>query len=158
MEPRDYIILWSTLVRTRDAISKIRQRELKKFHVTAEQTGVLFVLLNAGESLTPAEISRRLIRDPSSVTVILNRMAAKGLIKKSRDKKRKNLIRVFLTKKGNTLYADIMQEMCITRLFSTLSDEQNRQLKTCLETLLPPSYSTIYLCILPYFVLAIQQA
>jgi DNA-binding MarR family transcriptional regulator len=136
MKQQDYVNLWATLVNTRDAISKLRQREMKQYHITAEQSGVLSILYSTRDSLTPAEISRRLIRDPSSVTVILNRMAAKGLINKSKDKKKKNLIRVTLTKKGDDLYSQILKGMCIYALFSVLSDEQCQQLQNCLNTLL----------------------
>ncbi len=136
MNQEDYVDLWATLVHTKDAISKLRQRELKQYHISAEQTGVLSILRGAQGSLTPAEISRRLYRDPSSVTVILKRMMAKGLISKTRDKKRKNLIKVSLTKKGDGLYSQILEEMCVYGLFSVLSEKQCLQLKTCLGKLL----------------------
>jgi DNA-binding MarR family transcriptional regulator len=133
---QEQIKLWTTLVNTKDAISKLRQRELKQYHISAEQTGVLSILRRVPGGLTPAEISRRLLRDPSSVTVILNRMVAKGLISKSKDKKKKNLIRVTLTKKGDDLYSRILKRMCIYGLFAVLSDEQCQQLQACLNTLL----------------------
>ena len=136
MKKQNYLKLWVSLVNTRDAISKLRERELKKFHVSAAQSGVLSVLYYAKENLTPAEISRRSFRDPSSVTVILNRMVTKGLIKKLKDKKRKNLKRIALTAKGRDLYTRIIEEMCIYGLFSTLSGEQCQQLGECLNVLL----------------------
>ena len=136
MNHSDYLDIWVTLVHTNDAISRLRQRELKPYHISAEQTGVLSILRSAHDSLTPAEISRRLIRDPSSVTVILNRMVAKGLIKKAKDKIRKNLVRVTMTDKGVRLYNQILNKMCIYELFSALPDEHCAQLKTHLNTLL----------------------
>ena len=66
------------LIHTDDIISKIRQKELKPFSVTPEQTGVLFCLTLVEKNPTPADLSRMLIEDRSSITLIPNRMEIKG--------------------------------------------------------------------------------
>ena len=136
MTKDEYINLWVTLIHVKDTISKLRLNESRPFHVSPEQTGVLSVLWNSPGPPTPAEISRSIIRDPSSVSIILNRMAAKGLIIKNRDTRNRNRIRVSLTDKGRYLYSEIRERIGVPRILSSLSDEECRQFQRYLETIL----------------------
>jgi len=136
MDNDEYINLWTSLVHVKDAISKVRQRELKPFHISPEQSGVLATLWKAPTPPTPADIARSLFRDPSSVSIILNRMVNNGLIRKTMDKKNRNLIRVSLTNKGARIYNQILENMCVYRIISGLSKEQCQQLGESLDLLL----------------------
>jgi DNA-binding MarR family transcriptional regulator len=136
METSELVNTWATLVQVKDVISKLRQKEIQPYNISPAQTSVLATLYNSPASLTPADISRSLVRNPSSITIILNRMAAKGLIIKASDKLKKNLIRVSLTSQGRKLYSQILKNMCIPRIMSNLSDRQRQQLKTALDILL----------------------
>ncbi len=136
MNKKELLNTWVTLVQVKDEISKLRQKEIKSYNISPAQTGVLATLYASQESLTPADISRSLIRSPSSITIILNRMAGKGLITKTSDKYKKNLVRVSLTPLGHQLYSQILKNMCIPRIMSNLSDQQCQQLKIALDILL----------------------
>jgi DNA-binding MarR family transcriptional regulator len=131
----DYLELWVNLVHTKDAISKVRRKELRAYNVSPEQSGILSLLTRSQEPPTPAEISRTTFRDPSSVSIILNRMEASGLIEKISDSNKKNLVRVSITKKGRKVYGKILETICIFRIMSGLSDEQCKQLNDCLKIL-----------------------
>ena len=136
MYKKDLVNTWVTLVQVKDAISKLRQKETKSFNISPAQISVLSTLYSSRVKLTPADISRSLIRNPSSITTILNRMAARGLIMKTPDKCKKNLVRVSLTPRGHQLYSQILKNMCIPRIMSNLSVQQCQQLKTSLDILL----------------------
>jgi len=135
MQKSEYLNLWVDLIHTNDAISKVRQKELKPFDVTPEQTGILFCLTLVAKNPTPADLSRMLIKDRSSITLMLNRMETKGLISKRVDDKNKNLVRVSITEKGRKIYIQIIDKFSIYRIFSGLTDEQCQQLQTYLKLL-----------------------
>lgn len=60
-----------------------------QYGITPEQAGVLFCIKVIGKEATPAKISRYTIREPYTVSAMLNRMERKGLIKKVKDLDRK---------------------------------------------------------------------
>jgi DNA-binding MarR family transcriptional regulator len=140
MQRDEYLKLWVSLVKAKDAISKIRQKELEPFNISPEQSGILFVLTRVKADPTPADLSRLLIRDPSSITIMLKRMEARGLITKSPDRNKKNLIRVTITDKGKEIYNQVIARNCVFKIMSGLTDEQCHQLKNYLDILLTRAF------------------
>jgi MarR family transcriptional regulator for hemolysin len=92
--------LWWLLDQTRHLLFRARQKELDGYNISVRQAAVLFVVEATGEQATPVEISRRLLRRHHTITGILSRMEKEGLVRKTKDLERKNLIRVSLTEKG----------------------------------------------------------
>lgn len=128
--------LWVLLGQTRDIIRKSIRKELEQFNVTSRQVAVLLVIqANAGK-ITPAEISRQLFREPHTISAVLKRMEKQGLLTRHKDLSKKNLIRVALTEEGRNLYFQTSkQRKSIQKIFSCLSEEEVRQLSSCLEKL-----------------------
>jgi len=62
-------------------------------------------------------------------------MAREGLVRKTKDLDRKNLIRVTLTEKGREAYYQSTARKSIQRILSSLSEEQKQQLGLLLEEL-----------------------
>jgi len=79
--------LYFLFARARYAVFRDREKELQRCGLSPEQAQVLFVAQALGNKSTPAEIARILIRQPHTVSVIINRMENKGLIKKVKDKR-----------------------------------------------------------------------
>ena len=127
--------LWVLLHQTRDAIFKAREKELKPYGITTMECGVLFIVEAVGYKATPAEISRWLYREPHSVSVLLSRMEKKGLIKKTKDLERKNLIRISLTEKGKQAHISCTKLKSVHNIVSTLSKEEYRQMASYLGKL-----------------------
>ena len=96
--------LWILLTHTRYAIYRAREKELLRYGVSPEQVGVLFIIQALGSRATPSEIARSILRQPHTVSALIERMAEKGLVKKMHDLDRKNLVRVSLTEKGQKVY------------------------------------------------------
>lgn len=137
MQNSKYTDIWVTLIHTKDAISKVRQKELEPCGITVEQSGILALLCSRKESPTPAEISRWMFRKRSSVTIILNRMVAKGLVTKTTDPAKRNRVRILLTEKGKKVAEQVkLKGACIVRIMSNLTDEQCDQLHSYLKILL----------------------
>ncbi len=129
----EYLNLWIALTRTKDALDKVRQREIKRLDVSPEQSGILRTLKTSQNILTPSELSRALYKDRTSICLILKKMESNGLIKKIPDSKRKNMLRVFMTDKGEEVYKQTVQTTRIYKILSNLSREQLQNLSSCLK-------------------------
>ena len=129
------LTLWILLGQTRDLIRNCIRRELEQFKVTPRQVAVLMLLYNNTESLTPADISRQLFREPHTVSAVLKRMESQGWLTRQKDLQKKNLIRVALTEEGRKLYLKTSKRKAIRRIFACLSEEEIKQLNSCLNKL-----------------------
>lgn len=132
-EGPDYV--WVMLHQARDVIFKVRERELKKYGISSRKAAVLFNIEAIGYKSTPSEIARHLLRESHSVSSILDRMEKQGLVKKVKDLDRKNMVRVYLTDKGQKVYDKAAKRESICEIISCLSDEERRQLISSLKKL-----------------------
>jgi DNA-binding MarR family transcriptional regulator len=135
IEDMDYD-LWLLLTRTQYRIERVRAKELRRFGISPEQSGILFFVQSTKNNAMPIEISRWQLREPQTITSILDRMQKKGLIKKSRDRERKNVIRVALTEKGKLAYENSVKSETYHRIMSVLSAEKRETLREILLELL----------------------
>ena len=100
--------LWAMIVWTRRAIYRAMAKELQKCGLTVEETAAMFMIRAieaVGSNPIPTEVSRWLFREPHSTSTLLVRMERKGLVKRDKDLRRKNLVRVSLTRKGREFFA-----------------------------------------------------
>jgi DNA-binding MarR family transcriptional regulator len=125
--------LFHLLRQTADAIHKSREHELKKFNLSPEQAGALVCIHSLGSKATPAELSRWLFRERNSITILLNRMHRMGLINKTADTKRKNLIRLSLTPLGYEAYKRSIEFEAFFPLIDVLPAKKRRQLYDLLQ-------------------------
>jgi DNA-binding MarR family transcriptional regulator len=127
--------LWMLLAQTRDVIFKARQKELGRYGTSATRSTALFAIQAIGDKATPAQISRLLFREPHSVSELLSRMEKEGLVSKTKDLDKKNLVRVELTERGAEAYYQSLKYGSIHKIMSALSEEECQQLMSCLKTL-----------------------
>jgi DNA-binding MarR family transcriptional regulator len=131
---KDYTLLTS-LLQVADLFVKIRERELLPQNLSATAAEILFLVEAMGKDVTPAKITRMLLREPHSISGILIRMEKHGLLKRTKNMERKNLIRITLTAKGENALKQAMKKAGTTHVLARLSAEQQRQLKTTLTAL-----------------------
>ncbi|MDD5311977.1 MAG: MarR family transcriptional regulator [Dehalococcoidia bacterium] len=131
---RDYTLL-TVLLQVADIFVKVRERELLNQNLSATSAAILFLVEAMGKDVTPAKISRMLLREPHSVSGILMRMEKQGLLKRTKNMERKNLIRVTLTAKGEQALKSSMKKEGVKHILSKLTEEQRKQLKSSLATL-----------------------
>jgi DNA-binding MarR family transcriptional regulator len=127
--------LWMLLTRTRYAIYRSREKELIRYGVSPEQAGVLFIIQALQDRATPSEIARSIMRQPHTVSALIERMAEKGFVKKDHDLDKKNLVRVSLTEKGKKVYEYSTKRGPIHKIMEVLSDEEKAQLRDLLGKL-----------------------
>ena len=131
---KDYTLLTS-LLQVADILFKIRERELLPQNLSATAAAILFLVDAMGEDVTPAKITRMLMREPHSISGILMRMEKHGLIKRTKNMERKNMIRITLTAKGEKVLSQVMKKEGTTNVLSRLTPAQQKQLKTTLSAL-----------------------
>lgn len=131
----DLNYLWMMLHQARDAIFKLREREVKKFGISIPKAEILFTIEAIGYPATPTEISRHLLREFHSISSILSRMEKQGLVKKVNDLNRKNLVRVSMTDKGRQVYHEAARRETILKILSCLSETEGQQLESSLKKL-----------------------
>ena len=127
----DYEIL-ALLDRTQGVISKSRSKELG---ISPIEATVLSAIEHITTEAIPAEISRRVFRQPHGVCTLLQRMEHKGLVKRDKNLGRKNLVRVTMTEKGQHCYYMLTRGESIHRIMASLSEEEHQQLRSCLQKL-----------------------
>jgi MarR family transcriptional regulator, organic hydroperoxide resistance regulator len=120
--------LWVLLRQVRDAMMKARDKELEKHGMSSIQAAVLFNIYSIGSEATPAEISRRLVREPHSVSGLLNRMEKHGLIKRVKDMPKRNMVRVILTEKGERAYQLTMKRVTMHEIMKVLTEDERKAL------------------------------
>jgi DNA-binding MarR family transcriptional regulator len=128
--------LWLLLTHARYAVFRAREKELQRYGVSPEQMGLLFVVQALGNKATPAALSRYILRQPHTVSALVDRMAKRGLVKKVKDLDRKNLVRVVMTDKGQKTYELSTKRGPIHRIMNSLNQDERKAFKSYLERIL----------------------
>jgi len=120
---------------TSQALSKARRKELVHNGVTLRQSALLFYVAILGEKVTLRQIARARLREPNSITEQVNRMVKQGLVKKTKDLQRRNMVHVALTDEGRDVYKKTTKRDSVHRVMSALSEAEKKTLKPLLEKL-----------------------
>jgi len=128
--------LYLLFTRSRYLVFRAREKELQRYQLTPEQAQVLLVVHEMEGKATPAELSRLLLRQPHSVSALINRMQEKGLVKKVKDLERKNMVRVTLTKKGEEAYRLTCKRGPIHRIMGSLNESERERFQECLDKIM----------------------
>jgi DNA-binding MarR family transcriptional regulator len=127
--------LWLLLSQTRAAIYRARQEKTGHYLHPNQALALCNIWAYNGQA-TPVMLSRALYLERHSVSELISRMEENGLVKKTRDSKKKNVVRVAITEKGRKMGQQVIQREFVNGIISTLSEEQQDQLKTALNLLL----------------------
>jgi DNA-binding MarR family transcriptional regulator len=142
------ISTWILLDFSRFAISKLRDMELSQKGLTSEQTAILKILINRNGSSTINIIANYWMRQPHSVSTLINRMVKQGMVEKIKHPKNKEF-EIVITEKGRELHDQLAQES-LDEVFSNLSMEDLQRLSQYLEVLLIKSRKMLhYQCDIP---------
>ena len=128
--------LWVLIRQTSTALFRARQRELKPYGVLPRQAAVLQAICSIGKKSTPSKVSRWVFREPHTVSSMLNTMQKEGLITKTRDLEKRNLVRISLTPKGKEIHRQARKRKDVHNIIGHLSQEQRQQLKSALNVII----------------------
>lgn len=94
------------LLRTTDVVKRQLARVVEKERITLQQYNVLRILRGArGEPLSALEITERLIEETPGVSRLLDRLVAKGLVRRERSAQDRRMLECFVTDRGLQLLA-----------------------------------------------------
>ncbi len=93
---------------TMHAINKAYQPLLERLGLTYPQYLAMLVLWEGGEA-TVKDLGERLFLDSGTLTPLLKRLEAMGLVQRERDPKDERRVRLTLTEKGKTLHRDALE-------------------------------------------------
>jgi len=116
------------LARANMTLQRAIDLELSRVGLTIPQAGVLYFLQITKEPLTPMKLSRLLHRQPHTVSALVTRMEAQGLVKATKDLERKNWVRLSLTKKGQEAYKRQLGERIAFNATACLSKKERETL------------------------------
>ena len=150
--PRDSDFdLWWLMHQTVHLMTKAREDELKEYKLSIIHAAILFAIKAIGRKATTAEIARWTMREPHTITGILNVMEKRGLVKRVRDLNYRNQVRIAITPKGEKAYDLSIKRDYVHDIISSLSKEEqeilwalterirNRTLKYLKKSKIPPS-------------------
>ena len=127
--------LWYSIRRTHQSIYNIRKRVISLYKLSTIESGVLFIIHESKNNITPAEISRQLLQAPNQISQLLTRMEKKGLLYKQKGTPKKNVVQVRLTKKGEDAFKLSTTDNKLSKIMSALSKREKRQLLKYLDKL-----------------------
>lgn len=119
-----------------NVLHKAQAKELAPFGISPQELSVMEVISKIRDAPTPAKISRHLFTEAHSTSELLERMARKELVKKTKDLERKNWVRVSLTPKGYGIYQQAATIQSCRKVLSCLSREERYHLGSILSKLI----------------------
>ena len=126
---------WENLFDTYVTLHRARTLELYKVGLTIPQAEVLHLLKTSKEPLTPMKLARLLNRRPHTVSALVSRMEAEGLVRTTRDMGRRNWVRVSLTRKGDQAWKRQAGERMARSATACLSEKELDQLNAICKKL-----------------------
>jgi MarR family transcriptional regulator, organic hydroperoxide resistance regulator len=125
-EPDEYFLLWVLIAQAKDAISRAREREYSRFGLNNERRAILYILENNGGHATPVDIARELFRELHSVTGMLSRMEAAGLVSRHKGTGRSK-VEVRLTEHGSEVLEMSRGTEIDKKIFSVLTKRERER-------------------------------
>jgi DNA-binding MarR family transcriptional regulator len=152
VEMNEHEIAWAEMSVTSTILRRAWEMELARVGLTVPQTLVLIIVQSSTEPITPMKLSKLMHREPHTISALLTRMEAQGLVKKERNLERGNWVRVSLTKKGKEAYQRQVAARKVRNITECLSKQEldalnkmNRKLRArgaeLLREMLPSPYS-----------------
>jgi len=129
--------LWLLMHRVRDALVLCEDSIFRGYGLTLEQFSVLRSLKSRGGSLRPTDLASILERSPNSISMLVDRMVKAGLVRRTRDRIDRRVVRVSLTNKGENAVEQAAPAgwEFIQKILSSISYKDKHAVASLLETL-----------------------
>jgi len=118
-------------------LDPVRLRVWAERGLTVPTLKVLF-LLRDSPGMPAGMLAQRLGVTPSTITGLVDRLVAQGLVRREEDARDRRLVRNYLTMDGLGLAGDVQRQAReeVLRILAALDDEQLRLVRAALEQLL----------------------
>jgi len=128
--------LWRLMHQVRDILVLCEDSVFAEYGITTEQFSVLAAVKSRDGSLRPTDLAYLLERSPNSISMLVDRMVKAGLVKRTRDRKDRRVVNVYLTSKGESALKPAMPASWefIQKILSPMPYEDIYTLANQLET------------------------
>ncbi|MBC8076842.1 MAG: MarR family transcriptional regulator [Chloroflexales bacterium] len=130
------LLAWLHLIRISSKIDRRATEQLadESFDLTLAQFDVL-AKLSVQQGMTQQDLAERLLVTKGNVCGLIDRLSAKGLVKRCDNPEDRRSNRLFLTEEGQRLIAQVIpaHEALIIEQFRALSDDEQQALHTLLR-------------------------
>jgi DNA-binding MarR family transcriptional regulator len=126
---------WNRLVTIMVIWERARNLELAKIGLNLVQAEVLYCLKVSKEPVTPMKLARMMHKQPHTISALVHRMEAQGLVATKKDMKRKNWLRLSLTRKGEEALKRWSTATMVPDALSCLSKKETEALYTITQKL-----------------------
>lgn len=96
---------------------------------------LVFLVLWEGDGLTVKALGEKLFLDSGTITPLIKRLEARGLLRRERDEEDERQVRIYLTQSGRDLRAKALSVPLVVAGASGLDKEATDQLRTGLKRL-----------------------
>ena len=126
-----------SIVRTGNAIWTLSDTFFTPLGLTEAQYNILIVLKLENKSLTQVEIGERLVSSRANITLILDKMEKKGLVRRERIENDRRVLMVGLTSKGRKVVdaVEVKYIVEVERLMVCLSISECKEMSRILGKL-----------------------
>ena len=105
-------------------LERARDLELATIGLSMPQALLLYYLKISKEPMTPMKLARMMHKQPHTISALVHRMESQGLVSTKRDMKRKNWVRVSLTKKGEKAIEGWVTATAVPDVMGSLSKKE----------------------------------
>ena len=134
-DDEDYM-LWRLFTQARNAIHKLRHKELLHYGLTPRKAGILLILLAAKDDVNSYKIAKWLILEHHSVSELINRMEKEGLVNKSQNNDNNGRsITIRLTDKGVKAAEQAGKVKSFHGVMAIIPDKERKQFISTLKSL-----------------------
>ena len=118
------------LIRGAESVTLRLNRFLNANELTTSQLGVLEALLHLGP-LSQRELGNKLLKSGGNITLVIDNLDKRGLVKRNRQEEDRRFITVHLTKQGQRLISKFFPThvSAIVDEMSTLTDSEQVELR-----------------------------
>ncbi len=99
---RDALSAYITLMRASETVTAAASETMAEASLTASQFGVLETLLHLGP-LCQRELGNKLLKSSGNITVVVDNLERRGLVRRERSTSDRRMVTVRLTDEGRTL-------------------------------------------------------
>jgi len=139
----DAFNIMALIEQTGHATYLAREKELRQYDITSRTAATLLVVWAMDNNATPTDISRWLLREPHSVTGLLDRMERDGYVHRNQDRQRKNVVRVAMTEKGREAYFNSLRRESYHKIAATIDDRDREELRRILTKIWKAALSEV---------------
>jgi len=129
--------LWFLMHRDVGLFKRCEDEAYGEKGLTTEQFVMLAAMKYIGRTASPSDLAQWIGRTPNTVSMIVDRMVKAGLVKRTRDRKDRRVVRVVSTEKADDAFARAIPAgwEFIRRVMSPLSQADRQTLARLLETI-----------------------